>query len=514
VKHAPLLKWPALVGVLLAVGLVPLPRREADVRIGSKKFTESVILGEALRLLAVDAGLDAAHYREFGGTRIVFDALVAGEIDAYPEYTGTIVQEILAGKNAPDEAAIAEELEKRGVGMSKSLGFSNTYALALTKKRAAELAIAKISDLKRLPELRLALTHEFLDRGDGWPALARHYDLPQQSVVGVDHDVAYRQLLAGEIDLVDVYSTDAMIHRNDLVVLKDDQKFFPSYDAVWLYRLETVQNHPSLLKEIHRLEGAISELRMRELNDVVESREKTESEAAAELLQDQLQIDVTMAETTWTRMILSHVGEHLDLVRRSLLPAIVAGVALGIFCHRFRYLGSLLLALVGLLQTIPALALLVLLLPIVAAFGYPSIGEGSVTAVAALFAYCLLPIVRNTLTGLDGIPRGTVESATVLGLSSASRLAEIQLPMALPTMLAGVRTAAVQNVGFATLGAIIGAGGLGQPILRGIRLNDMSLILAGAVPAALLALALQFLIDGLEWLVVPRGLKNSAAGQE
>ena len=166
--------------------------------------------------------------------------------------------------------------------------------------------------------------------------------------------------------------------------------------------------------------------------------------------------------------------------------------------------------LVGLLQTIPSLALLVLLLPLVAALGYRSIGEGSVTAVTALFCYCLLPIVRNTYTGIDGIPRGTIESATVLGLGPTARLVEIELPIALPTLLAGIRTSAVQNVGFATLGAIIGAGGLGQPILRGIRVNDLSLILAGAIPAALLALLLQGAIDAIEWAVVPRGLKRRA----
>ncbi len=136
------------------------------------------------------------------------------------------MQEILAGKGVPDDEAMRRELRARGIGMSASLGFSNTYALALTRKRAEALGIKKISDLRRLPELHLALTHEFLDRGDGWRALARHYDLPQQNVVGVDHDVAYPKLLAGEIDLTDVISTDAMVHRNDLVLLEDDQKFF------------------------------------------------------------------------------------------------------------------------------------------------------------------------------------------------------------------------------------------------------------------------------------------------
>ena len=195
VKNRSLVKLIAIVLVLLIAGLAPIPRRAAQIRIGSKKFTESVILGEMLRLLAEEAKLDVVHYREFGGTRIVFDSLVAGEIDVYPEYTGTITAEIFAGQNVRDETTMRDLLREKGIGISKSLGFSNTYALALTRKRAAELGISRISDLKRLPELRLALTHEFLDRADGWPALKRRYDLQQSDVVGVDHDVAYRQLL-------------------------------------------------------------------------------------------------------------------------------------------------------------------------------------------------------------------------------------------------------------------------------------------------------------------------------
>jgi len=513
-KQRALFKWIALAVVLLVAGLAPLPRGSVALRIGSKKFTESVILGEALRELLEEESLSVVHYREFGGTRIVFDALVAGEIDAYPEYTGTITQEILAGKNVADDTALATLLRERGIGISASLGFSNTYALAMTQQRADDLKIRKLSDLKRLPELRLALSHEFLDRGDGWPALVRHYDLPQRSVAGVDHDVAYRQLLAGEIDMVDVYSTDALIRRHKLLVLEDDLSFFPRYDAVWLYRLDSTRQYPALLRAIGQLEGAIDETTMQRLNDEVESRRLSESQAAAEFLQSAVGLDVQVDAASRTQVVLRFVGEHLDLVRRSLLPAIVVGVVLGIFCQRWPRSGRVVMAVVGLLQTIPSLALLVLLLPLVAALGYRSIGEGSVTAVIALFCYCLLPIVRNTFTGIDGISRGTIESATVLGLGPASRLAEVELPIALPTLLAGIRTAGIQNVGFATLGAIIGAGGLGQPILRGIRLNDFSLILAGAIPAALLALALQLAIDAIEWLVVPRGLKRAGPVQE
>jgi osmoprotectant transport system permease protein len=478
------------------------------VRIGSKKFTESVILGEMLRLLTENSGLEAAHYRELGGTRIVFDALATGEIDLYPEYTGTITKEILAGQQVPDEATMRELLHKRGIRISKSLGFSNTYALALTPERAKELRLSRVSDLKRLPELRIALTHEFLDRGDGWPALTRHYDLGQRNVVGVDHDIAYRQLLSGEVDLIDVYSTDAMIRRNNLVLLADDQAFFPRYDAVFLHRVDLELRHPQLLASMGRLEGALTKTTMQRLNDEVESGRKTESQIAAEWLAEHLGLRVNVQTASRTELIYRHLLEHLDLIRRSLLPAIVVGVLLGVLCQKRPGVGRLVLVIVGLLQTIPALALLVLLLPLIAALGYRSVGEGSVTAVIALFGYCLLPIVRNTYTGLAGVPRETIESAAVLGLRPLTRLVEIELPIALPTILAGIRTSAVQNVGFATLGAIIGAGGLGQPILRGIRVNDVPLILSGAIPAAVLALVLQWLIDCTEWAVVPRGLKQ------
>ncbi|MGD9722539.1 MAG: glycine betaine ABC transporter substrate-binding protein [Pirellulales bacterium] len=506
-------RWPlvrlCLLGIaLLAAGLTPLPRRTVDVRVASKKFTEGVILGDMLAAVIQARGLDVAHYRELGGTRTVFDALAAGEIDAYPEYDGTLTQEIFATQKVADPRALRSLLAKQGIGMSAPLGFNNTYALALTRRRAQELGISRISDLRRLPELRLALTHEFLDRADGWPALAKRYDLPQRNVPGVDHDIAYRQLAAGEIDLTDVYSTDAVIGRDDLLLLEDDLQFFPRYNAVILYRLDLESRRPEAVAAVRALAGQVLEADMRGLNRAVEDRTQSEAEAAADFLKRRLGVEVRAENTSTATLIGQRIVEHLDLVRRSLLPAIVVGIALGVLCQRRPRLGRVVLAGVGLLQTIPSLALLVLLLPLVAALGWQSVGEGSATAVTALFCYALLPIVRNTYTGIQGISPGLMESATVLGLGRATRMAEIELPIALPTILAGVRTSAVQCVGFATLGAIIGAGGLGQPILRGIRLNDMGLILAGAIPAALLALLLQFLIDALEWAVVPRGLKR------
>ncbi len=513
-KNQSLLKLIAFALLLLLLGLAPLPRRAAQARIGSKKFTESVVLGEMLRLLAEESKLEVAHYREFGGTRIVFDALAAGEIDVYPEYTGTITSEIFAGRKIEGSTTLEDLLRAKGVGISKSLGFSNTYALALTRKRAGALGISRISDLKRLPALRFALTHEFLDRSDGWPALSRRYDLQQQDVVGVDHDVSYRQLLSGEIDVIDVYSTDAMIRRGDLVLLKDDLSFFPRYDAVWLYRLDLASRYPAMMEAIHRVEGVLSESTMQSLNDQVEGGGASESQAAADFLNSHGGLHVvTKTEsahpvdsaappgTPRPCASISPTSNRRWSGSRSPLSTTSCDWA---FCPRVGWTAAN-DSFTRLAGFIAASGL---------ALGYRSIGEGSITAVTALFCYCLLPIVRNTYTGLEGVPRGAIESATVLGLGPLPRLVQIELPIALPTILAGIRTSAVQNVGFATLGAIIGAGGLGQPILRGIRVNDLSLILAGAIPAALLALLLQTLIDIIEWAVTPRGLKRGAKVQE
>jgi len=149
----------------------------------------------------------------------------------------------------------------------------------------------------------------------------------------------------------------------------------------------------------------------------------------------------------------------------------------------------------AIIQTVPSMALLVFMIPL--------LGIGFAPAAVALFLYSLLPIVRNTCSGLLDIPRPLRESALAMGLTAGARLRLIELPLATRSVLAGIKTAAVINIGTATLGALIGAGGYGQPILAGIRLNDVSLILEGAVPAATLALLVQWLFDLIERLLLP-----------
>ncbi|MFT7679278.1 MAG: osmoprotectant transport system permease protein [Planctomycetota bacterium] len=500
--------------ILLAactLGLVlfaPLTEERSGPRVGSKKFTESVILGELVSLLSAHAGAPAVHIREMGGTRLLYEALAAGEIDVYPEYTGTLLQEILRAENLPDEAAIAPALAKRGLRMSAHLGFNNGYAIGMLESTAAELGIDSISDLARHPELALGFSNEFLDRGDGWPALRDAYGLPQQGVSGMDHDVAYRQLQSGGIAAMEVYTTDADILAFGLRILEDDRSHFRRYDAVLLYGEDLEQREPALAAAIERLSGQLPESEMMAMNKRARMEHIPERQVAADYLEEHLGVQATIQADTRTTRVLRHTREHLSLVRISFLLALLIGLPLGVIAAKWRRLGELILGVVGIIQTIPALALLVLLIRPTAALGLPSVGAGSAAAIAALCLYSLLPIVRNTCEGLRGVPRELVESAAALGLPPRTRLWRVELPMASRTILAGLETAAVLNIGFATLGALIGAGGLGQPILTGIRLDDYGLILEGALPAAALALIAQALFTLADRLFISQGLRE------
>ncbi len=491
--------------LLIMVAFVPLSFRQDELCVGSKKFTESVVLGECTRLLMEDAGVDVTHYRELGGTKLVYEALRQGAIDVYPEYTGTIREEILGSESIETRAEMRELFRKRGIVMSKPIGFNNTYALAMLRTRAEQLGISRVSDLVRFPDLMFGFSNEFMDRQDGWPNLQVHYDLPAHNVSGLDHDLAYRQLKLGAIDVIDAYSTDAKIQVHDLLLLEDDRDYFPRYDAVLLYRLEMAARYPKVVDSMLRMIGEIDESTMTDANMSVEVERIPESQVAASFVSESLSVEATVQPPTVWKRILQRTVEHLDLVRKSLLPAILLAIPLGIVAAKISRLESLVLGVIGVIQTIPSLALLVVLMPVMAYLGLASIGLGSATAVGALLLYSLLPIVRNTHAGLRSISQQHQESAFALGISASYRLLHIELPLARSTILAGIKTAAVMNVGFATLGALIGAGGYGQPIITGIRLNDTAMILEGAVPAALLALLVQAGFDLAErrWLAPP-----------
>ena len=207
-----------------------------SITVGSKGFTESVILGEMLQHLARQTGIEAHHQRQLGGTRVLWNALLSGEIDAYPEYTGTLLQEILINENLQTEAELKQALTTRGLRMTPALGFNNTYAIGMNAELAKRLKLRTLSDLKNHPELVLGFSSEFMDRADGWPGLQQAYQLPQQNVRGLDHDLAYRGIESGTLQVIDLYATDAEIAYYNLQALEDDLNYFPVYNAVIVYR--------------------------------------------------------------------------------------------------------------------------------------------------------------------------------------------------------------------------------------------------------------------------------------
>jgi len=470
-----------------------------EVRIGSKKFTESVLLADLAAKLCASAGATVVHRQELGGTRLLWDALLADEIDIYPEYEATLIGEILASEGIADETVLEQALAKRGLRMSGPLGFSDSYALGMMPQRAERAGIKKVSELAQHPSLRFGLSDEFLNRADGWPALRAAYGLNPVEMRGLDHDIAYKGLAEGSIDVIDLYTTDAEIGYYGIRILDDDRHHFPRNEAILLYRADLEQRAPKALRAMLRLEGRIDSAAMSGMNAAVKIDRRAETEVAAQFIAANFGlVDVARADTMLSRLLRRTI-EHLRLTLLSLAAAIFVALPLGIVAARRPMLGQAILALTSVLQTIPSLALLVFMIPV--------LGIGALPAIAALFLYSLLPIVRNTASGLTNIPPSIRNSAIALGLSPMRRLRLIELPMASPAILAGMKTAAVINVGTATLGALIGAGGYGQPIFTGVRLDNFGLILEGAVPAALLALAVQGLFELAEHYLVPRGLR-------
>jgi osmoprotectant transport system permease protein len=480
----------------------PASEAEVEVRIGSKAFTESIVLGELAAQLVRETGGRAEHRRSLGGTRVLWEALRRGEIDVYPDYTGTLEREILASEAPTGAQRLGAALARMGIAISGSLGFEDRYAIGVRREVAARLGLTRISDLARHPELRLGFTNEFVDRADGWPALRARYRLPEARVRGLEHDLAYRALRAGELDATDVYTTDPEIRRQDLVLLEDDLHAFPEYDAVLVYRIDLRHRAPRALIAMLRLEGRISAEEMARMNERAQVDRVAPEAVAAEFLERTLGIAAAPSAEGMIARVLGRTREHLALVAIALLAAIACAVPLGIVSARRPAMGRVILGVVGVVQTVPALALLVFMIPL--------LGIGAAPAIAALFLYALLPIVRNVHAGLTGISPEIRDAALALGIPAGARLRLVELPLAAPAILAGIRTSAVITVGGATLGALVGAGGYGQPILAGVRLASVPLILEGAVPAALLALAVERVFGLVERAVVSPGLRTAA----
>ena len=493
----------------------------AVLNVGSKRFTESYILAEIVKQTAEATGEAAVTHRQgLGNTAIVLSALRAGSIDIYPEYTGTIAREILKLDHVPALPELNQQLAAIGLAVSVPLGFNNTYALAMPTKIASARSITRLSDLKAHPQLRYGLSQEFIGRADGWPGLKSTYALPFSTPRGLDHGLAYEAIAQGQVDVIDIYSTDAKLDKYRMIVLADDAKYFPRYDAVLLHKADLPMRLPKTWAAILKLEGRIDEGNMRRMNASAELEKVPFDRVANAFLRESgatagsskpvaaTQASATEADTgnaVWRKLFGPDLGrltiEHLALVFLSLAASICVGIPLGILAARQPAAEAIILGVTGVLQTIPSLALLAILIPITGSIGL-------VPAFIALSIYALLPIVRNTHAGLTQIPRGLKQAAQSLGMTPPMVLQLIELPLARPTILAGIKTSAVINVGTATIAAFIGAGGFGERIVTGLALNDNATLLAGAIPVAVLALLIEGAFNLGERSLIPLALRK------
>ncbi len=484
----------------------PLQAAAEQLAVGSKRFTESYILGEVITQAARQGGATAEHRQGLGNTAVVVEALKTGAIDVYPEYLGTVEREILKLPTGSSREAIDQKLRDMGLAMGVPLGFSNGYALAASAEVARQHGLKTLGDLRAAPGLRIAISQEFLGREDGWPGLAKRYQLPQRPT-SIDHGLSYQALASQRIDLTDIYTTDARIADLGLVTLQDDANYFPRYDAVLLYRADLPTRAPQAWRQIAALEGRIDVTRMIAMNAQAELHGQAFPAIAADFLGGKAtpaaaapasapssttqQARPSLAGAIFGGDFWRLTRDHLWLVAVSVGIAVLIGIPLGTLAAARAWLGQGILGFVGLLQTVPSLALLAALIPLLGRIG-------TVPAIVALSLYALLPIVRNTAVGLMQVPKGTQQAAVALGMTPAQSWRLVLLPLALPVIIAGVKTATVMTVGTATIAAFIGAGGYGERIAQGLALNDGTTLLAGAIPSAGLAVLIQVVFEVAE----------------
>jgi osmoprotectant transport system permease protein len=493
-----------LLAVIACLWLAAPARAATDdgtLRVGSKRFTESYILAELLAQTAAPHLANKPVVRQgLGNTAIVYEALRSGAIDLYAEYTGTIALEILKGSPAATREQMNASLAPLGLGVAIPLGFNDGYALAVRAADADRLGLRSLGDLAKHPELKLGLSNEFIGRADGWKGLAARYGFTQ-TPTGLDHGLAYDAIGAKQVDVIDIYTTDAKIDHLGLRVLEDDRQYFPRYDAVVLYKLDLPQRLPKAWAALQKLEGRVDEHAMIAMNARAELQSVPFDTIARDFLASAGKDGAAPQDTRrgFTAKLFGPdlwqlARQHLLLVALSVGVAILIGVPIAILVFPHLRLRALVLGVASLMQTVPSLALLAVLISMLGAIG-------TLPALIALTLYSLLPIMRNTVTGLAEVPNGLRLAGTALGMTSKQSLRLVLLPLALPTLLAGVRTATAIAIGTATIAAFIGAGGFGERIVTGLALNDRELLVAGALPAAALALLSEGVFELVEfWL--------------
>ena len=504
-----------MLAVLACVALAP-PGGAETIVVGSKNFAENRFLGELFAQL-IEERTDLTVERRLGlaGSEFVFEALRTGGIDLYPEYTGTGLVTILKEESIGDPTAVLGAvrqrfLERWNLHWLAPLGFENTWKIAVRREVADQYGLRTISDLRPVaPSLIAGFGFEFQERNDGLLGMQEVYGLEFGTVQGLQEALKYRAAGDGQVDVIDAYGTDGRLLVFDLALLEDDRDFFPPYDAVPLVRGETLEQHPEIGGVLALLGGALDEPSMRAINLRLQEEKEPEGRVARDVLRSMGLIgkapqgEVEDPARVTSRVRAAEIGgwtlQHLYLSMGALLLGILVAVPLGLVLERRRQVAEGIIRLVGTSQTIPSLALLGFLIPV--------LGVGVLPAIVALWLYSLFPILRTTYTGVRDADSDAVEAAIALGMTDGQVLRRVRLPLAVPTIMAGVRTAGVITIGTATLAAFIGAGGLGEPIIAGVQLLDTRRILAGAIPAALLAIGMDAILGLCERRLTPKGLR-------
>lgn len=500
-------------------------RRQAPIVVASKPFGESFLLCELFAQLLESRGITVERRPGLGATEVAFGAIRSGAVDVYPEYTGTgllvILHDTLPDSIAADPRAVYAHVaratsDRFGARWLPPLGFENTYAIAVRRNTAARYHLRTITDLAREADhLTGGLTADFIGRPDGLAGLRRAYGLRPREVKPLAPALKYQALAASAVDFIDGYSTDGLLAKYDLVVLEDDRRFFPPYQAAALVGRRLARERPDAVAALTLLSGRLDARAMRAANRRLEvDGEDVRIVARAVLAESGLVELITgreglvekntavapgnsLGSYLWRQR--AAIGrltlQHLLLVVLALGAALVVAVPLGLLLERGRRGAEPVLGALGALQTIPSIALL--------AFMIPLLGVGMRPALVALWLYALYPIARSTYVGVSEADPRAVEAAEALGMTARQRLLQVRLPLAAPVIMAGVRTAAVITVGAATLAAFIGAGGLGEPIVTGLALADTRLVLSGALPAAALALLVDALLAAVGRRVDP-----------
>jgi len=516
---------PRLLGMLIVLHLMIVTvspgsaSSSGTITVGSKNFMESKLLAEMFAQL-IEARTDLAVERRLGlaGTQVCFEALKSGAIDVYPEYTGTGLVSILQdapGKNAREtlQKVRAEFLARWNLWWLSPLGFENAYALAVTRTVADQWGLRTISDLANVSKfLKAGLGYEFIKRPDGLPGLHGEYGLSFQTVQGFQQALKYQAAKTNDIDVLDVYTTDGRLTLYDFEVLEDDHHFFPPYEAAALVNGRTLAQNPELGAVLGLLANALDARMMRRLNFRLQEGGESVIQVAHDALaslalvqpaakdRDTSSTQDAFVSYMWAVRwsLFDRTLEHIGLAGVALGLGILISIPLALILERHRHLAEPMIRLIGITQTIPSIALL--------AFMIPFFGVGLMPAVVALWIYSIFPIIRNSFSGLRDAAPHAVEAGRALGMTEWQILRWVRLPLAAPFIMAGIRTSAVITVGTATLAAFIGAGGLGVPIVSGLQMANATVILSGAVPAAVLALFVDGGLSRIERWVQPPGL--------